>query len=258
MTNITRYIRCLAFILLSPVAAIGIDHSNIDEDRPLDLEDAYSIDFKEWAIEGGLGYLDRGAVDHGFFPVQLLYGALLNTHVSLGSTFVTRPRAFDEETRSGDMQIGILHNFNQATLSGPAFGLKFTANLPTGEGSNGTDYEIKGIITHQLESGVALHLNAIANLLDGVPAGDRDDTYKLIGGASWAPGSPMDTRTVLLANVFTEEASLPGDENTVGAGFGARYQLNQQVVLDAGLTSEFEGAVDRERLQATIGASYGF
>ena len=260
MRQILKILLAIGFcVAVSAAPASAVDHSNLDDDRPLDMEDAYPIDEDEWAVEGGLGFNHRHTEpDQGFFTLQALYGAFPNTHVTLTTSFATDPRTIDEEDKSGDIQVAALYNFNQETLWAPAFGFKLGVNLPTGVGSSGVDYELKGIVTKGVGGGLTLHFNAIWNLLNGVPFGVRDDTYKFVLGGSWAPGVPMDTRTVLLANLFTEEAAVPGTKNTTGAGFGTRYQLNQQVVLDAGVTTEFSGPVDRSRLLVNVGASYGF
>lgn len=240
------------------VPARAIDHSNLDENRPLDIEDAYPIDEGELALEGGLGYRDRRRRDEqGFLPIELLYGAWANTHVTFGTTFFTDPRTVDGERKSGDLRLGVLHNFNQETLWMPAFGAKIEANVPTGVGSRGVDWEIKGIVTRTVGS-VGLHLNAGISLLDGNPPANRDETYKIVLGGSWAPGAPHDTRTLLLANVFTEQDDRRGVDNVFGAGFGARYQLNPRVVLDAGITSELSGPADRDPFTVNVGTSYGF
>lgn len=260
MNDRIRYIALCGVIALGlPAATVAVDHTNIDEDRPLDLEDAYAIAEGELAVEGGVGYRARKVdPDQGFLPIQLLYGFAANTHATLTTTFFTDPRTVDEETKSGDVQLAVLHNFNQETLWSPAFGFKVTTNIPAGVASSGVDYELKGIVTKTVGKRVGLHLNAVWNILNGNPPGTDDDFGKLILGASWAPRAPHDTRTVLLANAFVEEATTPGVEDTVGLGFGTRYQLNMQTVLDVGITTELSGPVDRSRVQLTAGVSYGF
>ena len=57
----------------------AIDHTNLDEGRPLRLEDAYAIADGEIAIEVGGGFtLQRRGSNHGVFPAEILYGAYPN------------------------------------------------------------------------------------------------------------------------------------------------------------------------------------
>ena len=58
------------FMAVAPVA-YAIDHKNLDEGRPLRLEDAYSIASGELAVEVGAGFaLERRGPDRGGFPVE--------------------------------------------------------------------------------------------------------------------------------------------------------------------------------------------
>jgi len=54
----------------------AIDHTNLDEGRPLRLEDAYAIADGEIATEVGGGFtLQRRGSNQGVFPAEILYGA---------------------------------------------------------------------------------------------------------------------------------------------------------------------------------------
>jgi len=123
----------LALVMCSAVSVGAIDHGNLDENRPLRLEDPYPISAGEWAIEAGVGFrLQRRGSDRGVSPLEILYGVLPNAQLGLGTVLSTAPREIDEQTRSGDLQLSGLYNFNQETLWLPAFGAKLTVNLPTG------------------------------------------------------------------------------------------------------------------------------
>src|SRR5437867_2535862 len=94
--------------------AEAIDHTNLDEGRPLRLEDAYAIAHGEISVETGAGFtlLERGP-HRGLFPVEILYGALPNLQLGLGSTLLTDPGASDDRPKSGDLRASALYNFNQ-------------------------------------------------------------------------------------------------------------------------------------------------
>src|SRR5438132_12950890 len=82
-----------------------------------------------------------------FFPFEVLYGLVPNLQVSIGTTLFTDPRQIEGQTKSGDMQLSGLYNFNQETLSLPALGLRVTVNAPTGTASSGVDVRVKGLVT---------------------------------------------------------------------------------------------------------------
>jgi hypothetical protein len=245
-------------VLLLPAWAFGIDHKNLDEGRPLRLDDAYAISTGEIEVEIGAGFtLHRRGTDRGVFPVELLFGALPNLQIGVGTFLSTDPRDIDEPAKSGDLSVGALYNFNQETLVMPAFGAKVELNLPTGVDSRGVEAEVKGIVTKSFER-VSVHLNAGYEFLTDPARGDRDGRYELVLGASFPLGAPQYTRATLIADVFTEEAVHRGEPNVVGGEIGVRYQLTPAIVWDLGVGTEFTGPADRARLFFNTGFSFGF
>jgi hypothetical protein len=255
-----RRVTLLSLTLLIAIApeTLAIDHNNLDENRPLRLDDAYAIASGELAVEVGAGFaLERRGPDRGFFPVEVLYGAYPNLQLGLGTTLFTDPRGTDEQTKSGDLHVSGLYNFNQETLTLPAFGLKLALNLPTGVDSSGVDVEVKGLVTKSFDR-LSLHLNAGYEFLSGTLRDERDGRYELILGASYPVGAPQYTRTTLVGDVFTEPGSRRGGSNVVGAEVGFRHQLTARIVIDAGIGTEFTGPADRSPLFLTTGFSVGF
>src|SRR5262249_52001642 len=156
--------RVATITLLDVLAVVGsayaIDHGNLDEGRPLRLEDAYPIAHGEFAIEAGGGFtLQRRGADRGVFPVELLYGPLPNLQVGIGTVLSTDPREVDDRPKSGDLRFHALYNFNQETLTLPAFAVKLSLDAPTGVDAHGFAVEPKGIVTKSIER-LSLHLNA--------------------------------------------------------------------------------------------------
>ena len=96
----TTAILCSGLLVVA-APAWAIDHKNLDENRPLRLEDAYPIASGEIAVEAGGGFrLVRRGADQGFFPVEILYGALPNLQVGIGS-------ARDEQCAFSEAQVGL-------------------------------------------------------------------------------------------------------------------------------------------------------
>lgn len=247
----------LALVGIIP-ATQAIDHSNLDEGRPLRMEDAYPIARGEWALESGVGYsFERRNRDHAFFPVEILYGAFPNTQLGLGTTLFTNPREVDAPEKSGDLRLSGLYNFNQETLTLPAFGLKGTLNVPTGVSSAGTDFEVTGLITKSFER-VSLHFNPAYEFLGGAKAAERRGVYKFTLGASYPIGAPMYTRTTLIADLFTQQSPRRDESNVGGVEIGFRHQMTQRLVVDFGVGSEFAGPARRSQLFLMTGFSFGF
>jgi outer membrane putative beta-barrel porin/alpha-amylase len=249
---------CLALLVGLTPTAFAIDHDNLDEGRPLRLEDAYPIVSGEWALETGAGLsAPRKSRARGLFPMEVLYGLAPNLQVSLGTTIITDPRRVDEQTKSGDLQLSGLYNFNQETLSLPALGLRLTLNLPTGTESSGVDFRIKGLITKSIGR-LSIHFNPTYEMFSGTKPFERDGRYDLALGASYPVGAPKHTLTTILGDVFTEQAPKRGDPQIAGAEIGIRHQWTPWTVLDAGVGTEFAGPTTRASIFLILGFSIGF
>lgn len=251
------------FFLLAVLVWVGaekayaIDHKNLDENRPLRVEDAYPIATDEIAIEVGGGLtVQRHGESRGFFPIEILYGVLPNFQLGAGTTLLTDPSETDE-VKSGDLKLSGLYNFNQETLTLPALGFKLALNLPTGVASSGTDVELKALVTKSFDR-LSFHFNAAYEFLNGTRADERDGRYQFVLGASYPIGAPKYTRTTLIGDLFIEQASQRGKPDTFGAEIGFRHQLTPRMVLDAGIGTELAGPGDRSPFFLTTGISIGF
>ena len=258
MLGIVRTV-CLALLMGLPAnAAYAIDHDNLDEGRPLRLEDAYPIARGEWAIETGAALgAQRRSRARGLFPFEVLYGLVSNVQVSLGTTFATDPKRLEGQTKSGDLHFSALYNFNQETLSLPAFGIKMSVNAPTGTASSGVDVRIKGLVTRSFHR-LGVHFNPAFEISSGTTAVERHSRYELTLGASYPLGAPKHTLTTILADVFTGQAPRRGEPQIAGAEIGVRQQWTPWTVLDAGIGTEFAGPPNRSSFFAVIGLSVGF
>jgi hypothetical protein len=245
-------------LLVAARSAPAIDHKNLDENRPLRLDDAYAISSGEIAVEVGGGFkLVRRGTDQGFFPIEVLYGAFPNLQVGVGTTLFTAPHELDGPPSSGDLHLSTLYNFNQETLVLPALGLKLGLDLPTGVEARGVGIEIKGIITKSVNQ-LSLHLNAGYEFLTDTRRHERDGRYDLALGFSFPVGAPYFTRATLVGDVFAEQSVSRGESPVVGTEVGLRYQLTPRIVWDVGIGTEFAGPANRSVFFATTGLSFGF
>jgi len=248
----------VTLVSVAPGKTYGIDHKNLDENHPLRIEDAYPVASGEIAIEVGGGFtVQRDGANRGFFPIEILYGALPNLQLGVGTMISTDPGEIEEQAKSGDLKLSGLYNFNQETLNIPALAVKLEVNIPTGVKSRGVDVELKGIVTKSIER-LSFHFNGGYAFLNGTQQGERNGRYEFALGASYPIGAPHHTRTTLVADVFTEQAVRRRASNIVGTELGLRYQLTPRIVWDVGVGTEFAGPADRSRIFFTTGFSFGF
>jgi len=248
----------VVLLLVTTGPASAIDHKNLDEGRPLRLDDAYAISTGEIAVEAGAGFrLIRHGADQGVFPVEVLYGAVPNFQIGVGTTLFTNPHEVDDRPKSGDLHLSALYNLNQETLTLPAFGIKLGLGVPTGIDARGWVVEVKGIVTKSIER-VSLHLNAGYEFITNTRDEERDGRYELALGFSYPLGAPQFTRATLVGDVFAEQAGHRGESTTVGTEVGVRFQLTPRLVWDIGVGTEFAGPASRSPFFATTGLSFGF
>jgi len=255
-------VRLLAAVIvlgvLAPSAAFAISHGNLDERRPLRVEDPYPVPRGEWSFEFGDGFQStRGGESRGIFPVEVLYGPALNVQLGVGTTFATRAETFADPGRSGDLRVSGLYDFNQESTSLPALGAKLTLELPTGTSSDGVDFEAKGLATKSLGS-VSFHLNLGEHWFGDSPGPERDTAYEVDFGASLPFRAPMHTRLLLVGGGSIDQSRVPGAENRVGLEAGLRWQYSPWTVFDLGAGTDVAGSGDREDFHLAVGISIGY
>lgn len=248
----------LGIITAGVGVAEAVDHKNLDEGRPVRIEDAYPIAQHEISVETGAGFalLSRGPA-RGVFLIEVLYGALPNLQVGLGSVLFTDPHDIDDRPKSGDLRASALYNFNQETLTLPAFAAKLSVTAPTGVDGHGWGVELKGIVTKSIDR-LSFHFNGGYEFLTDSTRAERDGRYELALGASYPIGAPKFTRATLVADVFADQPATRGESTIVGTEVGLRYQLTPSIVWDVGIGTEFAGPASRSVFFATTGLSFGF
>lgn len=261
MRNVTlRALRFFPLILLGllPAPLLALDHDNLDPNRPIGMEDAYAIPKGEIGMEGGVRFNDRreGRTRVTFQP-QIIYGAFDNAQIEIQGDLFTEPNSLVGASKSGDLHLGLLYNFNTETLAVPAMALRVETDLPTGVNSRGVDTQVTGILTRSFGR-LRAHLNAGYTVL-GLPKGqERPGAYRAVAAVSYPLGYPDSFRDTLIASLYTRESDLRGQRNHTGVEVGIRHQLTSRLVVDAGLGTEFAGPTDRAAVLGTVGLSVGF
>jgi len=238
----------------SAIPALGIEHGNLDERHPLRFEDPYPIPQGEWSIEAGIGFQRMGGRGrpHAFIPIDVLYGAALNTQFSLGTGWSSLAVS---DSQSSDLRISALYNFRQETMSLPALALKYTLELPTGTRSEGVDTEIKALVTKSISS-VSFHFNLTDRFIGERSFAARSSLLIFDLGASLPLFISHGGRNLLLAGWHSEQYPYPWGDNVTGFGLGIRRQQTARTVLDAGVETESSYGVTNVRFAGGLSWSY--
>jgi hypothetical protein len=243
---------------ISPVWAV--DHNNVDANRPLDFDDAETIAYREKSFEfGGAFVKPKGGKTGLEGEAEFLYGFKKNWHLNAGF----EPKFVDDGTgrRSGDigdLSLGVQHNFNREIGNTPAFGVRADAFLPTGRGSRGVDFRLRGIASKSFRQYARLHLNLDLQVDNSPAAGDRKTQPGVILGYSQPLGYPTRFDRTLLAQVGYRANPLKGQSGITKIGVGLRQQVTPQSVFDVGLVSEVSGGAGREAFKLVAGYSTAF
>jgi hypothetical protein len=224
------------------------DFYNLDKERPLRVEDAYTT--KRWAfeIQGSPLTLsqDRDG-DLVYAPsIELKHGLLGGMEVSAGVSMVTARRNGETETSTGDLELSSLLNLWLEGERLPAAGFRVTGHLPL-DSDESSYVELRGILTRSLTGRFRGHLNGAV-----VAGSNRDETM-------WA-GLAIDHvlpfhHTLLLLEGWV--ASPEEGRATIHSSAGTRVQLSPTVVLDGGVGRSWSGERGQD-WSVTFGVTHEF
>lgn len=249
-----------ASLLFLTAPALAVDHNNIDANRPLDFDDAEAIAYREKAIEVGAAVVKPKGGKTGIEgEAEFLYGFKKNWHLSVGLD----PKFADNGTGRrrgdiGDLSVGVQHNFNREIGNTPAFGIRADAYLPTGRGSQGVDFRLRGIASKSFRQYSRLHLNLDLQVDNSPAAGDRRTQPGIILGYSQPLGYPTRFDRTLVAQVGYRANPTRGQRGLVNIGVGLRQQVTPKSVFDVGITSDVSGGANRESFKLVAGYSTAF
>jgi len=243
----------LAGAPLAPAtAAAQVDYRNLDDDRPVRVEDAQSVE--AYAFELILPYAvadeREGGVVHAFVP-ELAYGLMRDVHMGVkvpvgvhgGSAGLSGIRLF------------ALYNVNTEFGWLPAVAFRADVELPVGHfGASDARYALKGIGTRAFGAN-RLHVNAVGRLGGGGAPGLVESL------PDWWVGIAVD-RTLyrksllLIAEVLVERS---GEEAPLATavGVGVRWQWTPTAVLDLGLSRTVSDDSGHD-LELSFGVTHAF
>lgn len=250
-----RLLALLLVLLLAPTprCAWASDHTNLEENLPTELEDAYPIKHRSREVQGVVRYLEQGTGNRFLYQPVLEFGILPNTQLNLAGTFYSGN--VDREG-SGNLSSAILYNFNTESLWVPATALALEGEFPTGERARGVDVSTKLILSKMplVRSTLLhrLHLNLIWTRNAGRDrATERGDLFGGILGFSMRAGKDM---SLVLDYLHRQKKEKHQEENVVEAGL--RRQLTPFTLATLGAGAGMGG--DSERYRVTLGFQHAF
>lgn len=245
----------LAFTVLPLVAWAQEDFRAADLDRPIRVEDAIPIKFREWEFEiGSRGSLEEGARGlQGILEVKagLIRNAQFGLELESGVRAVGSGAGTDTGLEAASAHL--LYGVWRETVSLPALAIRVDAASP-GAGAIGREdaqFGIKGIVTRSFGR-VRLHGNG------GYTAAGQAD-----GGDYWRVGLGSDYplglfSRALLADVYVE---IPTSQarSRVWVEVGTRVQVSNRSVLDLGLSTRLDKwEAGNANVELVIGFSRAF
>lgn len=249
--------------LLAAAPAFAVDHNNVDAGRPLRFDDADPIAFREQDLEFGLGLglPRRHAVGFGG-SIDYMYGFARNSQLSIGLDPVVGGRSGTDRTGFdvGDLTLGALHQFHREYGRTPAFALRADAALPTGRGSRGADFRLRGIWSKTVNQYDRLHLNVDLSAGTDPGRGSRQINPGVLVGYTHPLGYPRRFDRTFLAQLGVQAGPRSGTGPVVTVGVGIRQQVTVRSVFDLGIESDvgaFNGAPG-DRLRLIAGYSTAF
>ena len=245
----------LATLAAEPLRA-QTSYYNTDRGRPFSVQDAtpverFGLDIQLSPIRGSLAV---GAKSEYEAEPSIGWGALPQTQVELGL-----PLSFGGPGNSAvalrGVSLSVLHALNVETTEVPALAILAEVALPAGSGSGRkTRTELGFLATRSLAGAFRVHLNA--HVL--VAGADRSATST---DERWMAGAAVDKTFPLAGLLVGAETFLraPSGRNMPSewtSSVGARRQIAQRWVLDAGVGRTFTGV--RQATFASIGLGFSY
>lgn len=253
--------RVILLVAMAAIAvpAFAIDHNNIDGGRPLRFDDAYSIAYRERAIELGLMFetFRRRTSDIGL-KAEFKYGFAKNQDIGIG--FDPTYSGEDRKWHGGDIEFSYFNGFQREIGDAPALGMRVDLAVPTDGAGSGVRGRVRGIATKALGQYDKVHLNLDAGFATDAGPDERDVTFGLILGYSTPLGYPRRFDQTLVAEFALTQSGMRGEGFTGSVGLGLRKQMGPRSVFDIGLQADLfstDGAPTGS-LRFGVGYSYGF
>ena len=234
----------LGALLSTPgVLNAQVDYFNLDDERPVAIEDALPIE--RYAFELQLAPVrvegERDGSKLWSVTPELGYGILPRTDLTLHVPLALRDGQAPAEDASGvaGLEIVLFHNLNLETRTLPALAVSAGTAFPVGGlAGESTRATVKAIATRSFTGprrGMRIHANAEVTFGNEAEADEIE-----IDATRWRAGLALDRTFVfqsflIVGNVYADRPLVEGADTRWVAGAGIRYQVSPRFAIDAGL-----------------------
>lgn len=230
-----------------------IDYRNLDDDRPLSVEDAYPIE--HFAFELLLPYGFERSGGHSLHAVtpELAWGALSNLHLGMKLPIALSADGPSESGIAGARGF-LVYNLSTESPLLPAVGARADLSLPVGAlGGRGARGAVSLLLTRSFGA-FRLHGNA------GIATADPDRAATVEPLPRWRTGVALDRtffrQSLLLGAEVTARQLHDGAATETVLGVGARWQWRPTAVLDLGVHRRL--SAQGPEVAVTVGVSHAF
>ena len=243
-------------VLLPRVAAAQLDYRNLDDDRPVRVEDAYPVEWRSFEFNLPYSFTRRsdGATLHSSV-LELTWGVVRDAQVGVKVPLASMDDAVSNGAAGvSGIRLFALYNFNTDAPSLPALSLRGDVQLPAGSLGPGEPRGGVTAIATRSFGRTRVHLNGAV----GIGAEGQVAAAEHI--PDWWAGGAVDRTLVrssvlLIGEVYAlqETESAPTEVN---ASLGMRLQLTPTLVIDAGVTRRLRD--DGPDVGLSVGLSHAF
>ena len=243
------------------------DYYNTDAGRPIQIEDAYALEYRGLELQAAPFRLERsrgGVYNFGIEP-KLAVGLLPRTQVELGAPLAYIDAGGGRHTTGlAGLDLTVLHNLNVETRL-PALALAGEVLMPVGGLAPGRAYpSLKGIATKTFPF-ARFHVNGQYTFGNRLPAGggvgvvgagpQAQELSRWLAGAAVDRTYPLQSLLVT-GEVYARQPLRLGDAVEYDAAVGSRVQLTPRTALDGGVGRRLNGP--DQGWFVTVGSAYAF
>lgn len=253
---VRRGVALVAVLLHASALAAQIDYRNLDDDRPVRVEDAYPAE--RYAFEFIIPYSverERGGAFVHASLLELEYGVIRNGHLGVKAPLAAVRDAGTTDWGLSGLRVFALYNFNTESPVLPALSLRTDVTFPVGSlGASETQVALKGIATRSWGRN-RLHLNGAYRFgADATPAAVEP-------AERWWYGAAVDRtffrQSMLVIGEVHARRLVDAVPVEVNASLGLRWQWRPTRVLDVGVSRRLRDTGGPD-YAVTIGMSHAF
>lgn len=239
-------------LVLLPAVVSAADHTNLEENIPTQLEDAYPLPYLNREVQGLFRYEQTRDLEDRFrLEPRVEYGFARNWQARIGVPFLLGDA---DKTGSRNLIAEAMYNFNQESLLLPAIALAGRIDVPSGVNSTGLDTHIRFLATKTIGH-TSLFQRVHANVSwvhNSNPLSDeRQNRYIAIVGYS----ARVARASVLVVDYVREQQRLKGADSNI-IELGLRQILNPLTVFSLGVGAGI--AEESPTVRVTMGIQYSF